>query len=263
MDTRFKQKYFINEDFFNSISYKQAYYLGLIASDGCIINDRAVTLSQSGENGLFLLKQIKDMLDWTGNFYKSKNAYAMYYSSKKVVHFLNDYGIYERKTYNIEYPKKLPEELFLYFLRGYFDGDGCLGYYNNGAGQYCFVMTFVGTENFINEINRLLPIKGKIKKIERCKNLFEFRVYGEPAKNLYKLLYESTYNNVPIISAKQLKYKSISFKENFYMKYKDIRNIFFEKYNNGEKIMDISRELKFPFQTLYAWLKQHKEQINK
>jgi hypothetical protein len=263
MNNRFTQKFFINEEFFKEISYKQAYYLGLIASDGCITGDKIVSLSQSNKNGLALLLQIKNMLDWNGNIYKCNNSYTMYYMSKVAVNFLNSYGICKRKTYNIKYPDNLPIELFPYLIRGYFDGDGCLGYYNNGKGLYTFVMTFVGTEEFIKRLNEVSPIKGKLAKIKRAKNLYEYRLYADKALALYKFLYVDTFNNVPIISAKQLKFDLIDFKPNDKKdKYGKLINIFFQKYNSGQKVMPISKEMNLPFQTLYKWLKKHKEKIN-
>ncbi len=262
MNIQNKQKFFINEEFFKEISYKQAYYLGLIASDGCITNDKIVCLSQSNKNGLSLLMQIKNMLNWNGNIYKCRNSYTMYYMSKVAVTFLKSYGIFERKTYDIKYPNNLPKELLPYFIRGYFDGDGCLGYYNNGKGAYTFVMTFVGTESFIKRFNEISPIKGTVAKITRAKNLYEYRVYADQAISLYNFLYIDTIENVPIISAKQLKFDLITFKPNNKNKYEKLIKIFFEKYNSGQKTMLISKEMGIPFQTLYKWLKKHKEKIN-
>lgn len=52
----------VNDRFLDIIKEKQAYFLGLIASDGCIKSDRYFSISQSHQDGKKLLKKFKKLL---------------------------------------------------------------------------------------------------------------------------------------------------------------------------------------------------------
>lgn len=62
---------------------------------------------------------------------------------------INKYINTINKTYKLEWCKNIPDELMIYFIRGYFDGDGCV-HLNKEKGNY--FATFVGTENFLKGI---------------------------------------------------------------------------------------------------------------
>jgi hypothetical protein len=46
-------------------------------------------------------------------------------SGKKIINDLENKGVYPKKTFTIKYPD-IDEKLERHFLRGYFDGDGCV-----------------------------------------------------------------------------------------------------------------------------------------
>lgn len=135
----------IRHNFFSEIKTElQAYLLGFIASDGSINNERH-TLSihiNEQDNEIFDLFKIispnayiQDCKEYEskalvrGKTVKNTGSIRLNISSKILIEDLHKLGITERKTYsNMEIPKQIPNDLIIHFIRGYFDGDGCITY---------------------------------------------------------------------------------------------------------------------------------------
>lgn len=125
-----RKKY--NENYFETIDTEdKAYFLGLIYSDGCLINNQKeyrykLTLKLHIKDKDILEKFIKyvdgEMDLW---FHGQREMCEISLSGKKIVSDLQNKGAYPNKTFNIKYPE-LDENLERHFLRGYFDGDGCI-----------------------------------------------------------------------------------------------------------------------------------------
>jgi len=125
-----KKKY--NENYFEIIDNEEkAYFLGFICADGCITND-----SEKYRYQLTIKIHIKD-INLLEKFIKSINGEMnirkdkkrdiceVYLSGKKIINDLENLGIIQNKTFLVKYPK-INEKLERHFLRGYFDGDGCI-----------------------------------------------------------------------------------------------------------------------------------------
>lgn len=65
---------------------------------------------------------------------------------------LNELGVYENKTFKLEFLKILNEKLYHHFIRGYFDGDGSISSNKKGS---AFIQ-FIGTKSLISEILKIL-----------------------------------------------------------------------------------------------------------
>lgn len=136
---KIKYKYPFNIDYFENIdSYDKAYFLGLIASDGCVYsrkdsdNQSWLTLKLEKEDRyiLYIFSQYIESskpLSVTNRYntdYISKQ-YGIDLVSNKLVSDLSKYKIVNQKTYNDLIPD-IPNELYSHFIRGYFDGDGSI-----------------------------------------------------------------------------------------------------------------------------------------
>ena len=84
-------------------------------------------------------------------------------TSKKLYEDLKKYNLTQNKSVNGVWVdiKRIPNNLLHHFVRGYFDGDGCI-YYNKNAGDY--VITFTGSTLFIKELLKLLQIQCGVRK---------------------------------------------------------------------------------------------------
>lgn len=119
-----------------------AYVLGLIVADGAVLDTNKSSRTnylQITSIDIELIKQVKSVL---GSFHQitvSKNRiihfgnktytgaplYQLRIGNKIICNSLQKLGVSFRKSLTIECPN-VPNRHFRHFLRGYFDGDGCL-----------------------------------------------------------------------------------------------------------------------------------------
>lgn len=125
-----KKRY--NEEYFEKIDTEdRAYFLGLIFSDGCVINDlerhRYKLCLKLHNKDKHILEEFINFIDgemklW---FHGQRDMCEVSISGKKIIMDLKDKGVLSNKTFTIKYPD-IDENLERHFLRGYFDGDGCI-----------------------------------------------------------------------------------------------------------------------------------------
>ena len=130
----------------------------------------------------------------------------------------------ENKTFKIVFPSynKVPKKLIHHFIRGYFDGDGCICVYkvkfirNNHKyiNTKCCI-NIVGTEQFLTELKKILEnnnIKCNSKLYKRHKERFNnirtLMISGKQnCKSFYKFAYKDS--NV-FLSRKYERFKNIN-----------------------------------------------------
>lgn len=119
------QIYDWDETYFEKIDTEQkAYWLGFIAADGCV--DHKEFRLHISERDLEHLIEFKNAIKSTHPIHFTANKSATFIlGTKKIVKDLSALGIVHRKTYVLEYPF-IPKRLNRHFIRGVFDGDGCI-----------------------------------------------------------------------------------------------------------------------------------------
>lgn len=125
------RSYNVNDNFFKTQSHDMAYILGLLASDGCVsknTNHLRIDLSVMDEE---ILYKIKEVFDFEGAVGRYTNNSGHEYSQLRVCSptmkkDLAHYGIIPAKTYTLQPPLFLEEKYWIDYIRGYFDGDGCI-----------------------------------------------------------------------------------------------------------------------------------------
>lgn len=73
---------------------------------------------------------------------------------------LNTLGCVPKKSLILQFPDISifsTEDLIVHFIRGYFDGDGCISYANKEHTKIC--INIVGTEHMLDCINHYVPVK--------------------------------------------------------------------------------------------------------
>jgi hypothetical protein len=147
------------------------YWLGWLASDGCVVGNR-ISLS--------VQRKDRDILEKLNNFLNNKlNIYDGVYHKYKdfeysklsfrdteTAKFLNTLGITQNKTKNLEI--KFP--LTWSFVRGFFEGDGCL-YIHQKRPRIQFTCA---SSNFVNQLRNFFDannIKLSVTKVIRGKSI--------------------------------------------------------------------------------------------
>jgi len=206
------RKHNFNEDFFENITTeKQAYWLGFICADGYINargNTVGITLDIKDEG--HLIKFLKDLdsnqlslkydkESFNKNYRETDKALLRLYS-RKMHSDLMKLGLTNKKSTDLKpLNLDLPEELINHFIRGYFDGDGCVFEHTIKYGKFkekeCYIggFTFVGTFEFLTYINTKLPFKVKSLRWDK-RTLGSYTLYVA-SKKRFKLLEEFLYRN--------------------------------------------------------------------
>ena len=144
------QKYFYDYSVFKKIDTEEkAYWLGFLYADGYVNIEKGIELTLAEYDYDHLVKFRKFMGDESIDIsYKnSANAYRVCIHSKEIASDLVNLGCIQAKSLILQFPseEQVPNHLINHFMRGYFDGDGCV-YYSHG--QLAF--SILGTSEFLN-----------------------------------------------------------------------------------------------------------------
>ena len=127
----------IKTNIFNPVNTPEAaYILGFYIADGCLNGNKfVITLNEKDKE---ILEKIRDyMSPITKLIYKKETInkqgivshpmYSFAFSCKEIVNKLEKLGLGKNKTYlNKSIKNIVPKELMWDFIRGYWDGDGCI-----------------------------------------------------------------------------------------------------------------------------------------
>lgn len=174
------RKYKVNHNFFEIIDTEEkAYWLGFIAADGCLSHKCTLKLKLCLKDKK-LIEIFKEHIEATYPLYyrSSKLNGKVYYnialklSSEKIYNDLIDKGITPRKSLTLKPPKNVPEHLIHHWIRGYFDGDGCVHVEKRGKLR----VSILGTKEVLGFILKQTKLN---QRIETTKSkTFRFRTSG-------------------------------------------------------------------------------------
>lgn len=180
-------KYYYNKDYFSKIDTPdKAYWLGFLYADGCIIryykNDKlksmSLELTLCSEDKHHLQKFI-DCLESNVPIhdrivtYKDKqyNSCRVNINCTKMCYDLINLGCTPQKTYDIKFPTTniVPDNLMRDFIRGFFDGDGCISVTEMG-GKPHIQLAITGMSDMLKSISDFLLSKNIIRVIPKIYN---------------------------------------------------------------------------------------------
>lgn len=182
------RKYKHDRHYFDVIDTEpKAYFLGLLYADGNVFQDVvSIALQQPDKS---ILNKLKKALKYTGPIIPVKKSggrqpqWKLTITSSELAQGLSKWGLIPNKGFHLLFPV-LPDALYPHFIRGYFDGDGCI--YINKKQDYLF--SLVGTHELLSGIQQIL--------IQRL-GLSQTKLYHPPrlsSKNLWILTYQGRRN---------------------------------------------------------------------
>lgn len=212
LDRHHKRKYSYNTKAFEMIdSEEKAYWLGFIMADGCITlnNCRSyrldIGLAIQDESHLrkFMTFISDDELNIMhahatsyikGRAINSQMSSRIRISSNKICNDLIKLGVVSNKTGHESYPN-IPSHLNKHFIRGFVDGDGSIGLYDNsrcnGQFQFFSLSSSYPIINVIsNTIHDELGIKVSVKKQNRQDHLHRIQASSISAEQIINWLYD-------------------------------------------------------------------------
>jgi hypothetical protein len=192
---------FSDSDYFKIInSEKKAYWLGFLYADGYVCkNYIGLKLAIKDLNHLINfsqeLKSTHAIVKDVSHRYRKEYEYCSIniYNQQLVKDLLNA-GCLHNKSLILKFPTQdiLPENLTNHFIRGYFDGDGCIHYsIKKIKHQICPGVDFIGTENMLERIKYFVMPDSK-SNIRKKDNIYVLTLGGiHQVQKIYHYLYEN------------------------------------------------------------------------
>lgn len=221
-----KSPYSYNHDFFETIDTEEkAYWLGFIYADGCVyqnFNNRVYELSIKLCEGDYIhLKKFNKSIE--GNLpvvflesicsfnNKPQKSCSIRCHSRKMTDDLISHGCIQNKTFYIEIPN-IPEPLMNHFIRGFFDGDGCICT-DNKKKRTVAINFCSASEKFLIQLREHLFKYNICSYIIDEKNKSTYRLYIKGIKNVDKMWNYMFENATVFLDRKYIK------KQELYKKY--------------------------------------------
>jgi len=228
-------KYYFDEKCFDELNEQSLYWLGFLYADGCIMerkNNYLITAIVLSNLDREILEQFKLFLKTNSPIKYTKNnnsgACRLNIYNQILNKKLLELGLIPRKSLIINFPKFLENHpLVHHFIRGYFDGDGCISKGKRET-KYYLHLSMVGTENMMTSImdifykhlnihNRKLVKQGKVfslhidrkEDIQKVKNFLykDANIFLKRKWEIFQNYSEEKFNTTS-------KYKGICFSKN-------------------------------------------------
>ena len=186
-------RYKIDEDYFENIDTEgKAYFLGLMYSDGSVSKNQFY-LKLKDED---VVQQFKKELQTEApirRIEKPWDAYILEVSCQKLCNHLCNQGCVPNKTRVIQVPN-LRKDLYRHFIRGFFDGDGCLQL--NEKIYHCIFNLTSASLQFLEQLRPIITAKAKtnggIQK-EKKYDVWHLHYGGHQVVQIMDWLYEDSH----------------------------------------------------------------------
>jgi hypothetical protein len=211
-----KTKYDIK--FFSQYSNEACYWAGFIYADGCVTNKYGTHKVHIGlqKDDVEHLFNFMKLINFGGKLVSSpvNNCNILNISGKWFVEDLEkNFNIIPNKSLIIRFPEQLPTKKLSHFIRGIFDGDGCVTLSNNKG-----LISVVGSLSTIKSIVECFyqftgvrtgkygdNISGK-PRIQKMRNIYAVSYHNYAAKTVLDWLYDGATSDIRL-ERKYLKYK--------------------------------------------------------
>ena len=201
--------YTYNESYFKNIdTERKAYWLGFLFADGYVTTRNTNGSTKGGELEFTLKHDDRYMLnlflnDINGNqLIKTRtvnlndNQYLADRLNINGIDFVNDlisHGCVQAKSLILQSPIGVPKELQNHFIRGYFDGDGCVAYYPD---YKSFSYGIMGTPELLSYIKNCLGDEFKNIRVYKTKSkAYQIDIKG---RNKIEIFHNYIYKNKSI-----------------------------------------------------------------
>ena len=214
-------KYKVNENFFKTWSRSSSYVLGLLFADGSLenapyIRGKYVRITSTDHS---LIEQVKGSLNShhkvvtippSGN---RKEKYLLRIGSHKIYNDLENLGLHPRKSLDMELPH-IPYRFLSDFVRGYFDGDGCVAFENmkNRPHNKLKAIFTSGSKNFLVSLSKILKNRclGKLNKVYDSHRSYQLIYNSIDALKILEFIYSKVETrNLLYLDRKYYKYKNL------------------------------------------------------
>jgi hypothetical protein len=202
----------LKKDIFSKINNEEkAYWLGFLYADGSIDKNESIISLCLKESDLDHIKKFKTFIGTSNKIsYRHKvKAYRLDFRCKSMKEDLVKLGCVPNKTWILSELPNIPEKFKKHFLRGYFDGDGCISFANIRKDGTCLpAISIVSNQKMLKAICDFLEEPYRPTK-KAGTEVCSIRWTGTKAIRILNFIYE---NSTVYLERKYNRYKI--FKEN-------------------------------------------------
>ena len=195
----------LNQDFFKTWTQEMAYVLGYFAADGSMLrNSRGAHFIEFTTTDRVLFTHIQKIVQSNHKIstrqrksVKWKTQYRLQIGSKEWFADLEVLGFTQNKSSSLRFPK-VPKKFFGDFVRGYFDGDGCVHFKEYWSKErkkniWVFVTLFTsGSRSFLDTLHvKLLEYGIKGGRIGTKESGHDLVLSRHDSLALYRLMYHT------------------------------------------------------------------------
>lgn len=192
-----------NESIFDIIDTEaKAYWLGFLYADGHVGTENRFELSLKGED-IEHLKKFNKFMEYDGENSKMGKVKCngqefdrcrWSVRNKHLIEQLQHLGCVQKKSLILKFADLsifTDKSLIRHFIRGYFDGDGCITYAS--ADHSKMEINILGTEQLLNKLQECLNISYKLKSLNKTNNTTKvLQVHNKPALDILHHLYKDS-----------------------------------------------------------------------
>lgn len=181
------RKYNINQDFFKTWSKDMAYILGYWFADGCIYGGKMFDITTHTKDK-YIIKKMAEKLEYEGQIIDcvDRQACRINFSCVVIYRDILALGGQENKSLTMEFPN-VPEEYLSDFIRGYFDGDGCIMNLKGGRINSAFTC---GSKKFLDVLHLKLKEYAGVEGGSYDINSYSLRFGKKDSIKIGKFLYK-------------------------------------------------------------------------
>jgi len=199
----YKRRIFtLNESFFENIDTEaKAYFLGLLAADGNLSSSQNSVRIGLHEKDKEILECFRENLNYTKplKFVKKvkepgwnrSDQYLLEISSTIFRKSLEKHGLTPNKSLTLVFPTTIPLEYQHDYIRGYFDGNGCIHIDKRDHGSIIIASSEMFSKSLI-EVLQTFGIRSSTSKHYKA-NCFYTRSFGyDNVENFYNFMYKDS-----------------------------------------------------------------------
>ena len=193
--------YAVNSEFFSKLNPISAYVLGFFFADGSMhISERGkyVVITSTDKIIIVCIKkwmQSRHIIKIRKPLFNRRTRYVLKIGNKYLYNSLLQYGLHPHKSLTVKMPPI--EHNLRDFVRGYFDGDGCV-YFEKSKGikqktiiRRLAVIFTSGSKEFLDKLLSILKSNMSLRqdKIYKSHRSFQLRFTTDDSVELFKFMY--------------------------------------------------------------------------
>jgi hypothetical protein len=205
-----ERKYKVNDDYFKKWSHNMAYILGFWFADGNMFSPHKNISFDQHTRDAYILENIKKEIGAENPVRIDETDSRLCISSGIMVQDIKNLGGMDKKSLIMSFPS-IPEKYLPDFVRGLWDGDGCISYHKK---YKVFHSNYIsGSKKFVVELHRLL--KENIPNLMGCfmrsaKNAYRLKFATNDTIRLRNFMYQGPLKNKLMLKRKYDKFSKTS-----------------------------------------------------